>query len=726
VRPRPSSIRTSDNRSTSTQVPESPRSTGPSSGHFSQTQRATLSQLARCILVDAPQSTESLSDLVIRCDARIARLPEHRRVQLAQGLDALGGRLAVLLGVGRFTHFADLSPAAQSRCFAAWGVSRVAPLRSAHQAVRRLVLAVHYARPEVSAALGYAGPLQARAPQAAWEGPLAESSGSDDRRTHGTVARGHRTLPAAIAADPLPTGVIPGCTVERDCHRQADVVVIGTGAGGSVTAARLAEAGFQVVMLESGAYHTRADFTEDEAGLTERLYADGALRTTDDLSVALVQGNTVGGSMTVNWMMMLRTPTYVLDEWAREHGVYGMRPDEMTPVFERIEREVSSREVPDDAHSPNNRLVLDGARALGWRVSAGHINADHCIRCGFCGVGCRHNAKQSPLLTYLPRALVAGALLHADARVTHIEQRERDGGNGTPPLKRVHALIDGRQHGRAPRALTIDAPIVVVAGGAIETPVLLQRSGLGGGGVGDWLRLHPTTAVAGVYDRDILANTGIPQSTMCDEFIRWNGTDYGFWLECPPMYPSFMAAALPGFGTSHAQRMRQFRQLGVLIALTRDGADRSHSNGRVRVDRAGRTSIQYRLGHEDQRRVRASIEAAARIHLVNGASDVTTLHATPITIRSERDLSSLASASLKPNRIGLFSAHVNGTCRMGVNPARSGATPEGERHGVRGLYISDGSLLPTSLGVNPQETIMAVATVLAERMATRHAGLTRV
>ncbi len=708
----------------------SPAQNSPTSrSHFSTSQRETLRELARCILVSAPPSTERLDDLVTRCDARIARLPTHRRLQLANGLDALGGRVAVTLGIGRPSRFSALSADAQARCFAAWGQSPIAPLRTAYQAVRRLVLAMHYARPEVHVAIGYAGPLQWREPQAPWEGPLPGETPSDRRAgdlAGEPVARGHRRLPAAIAADPLPTGVFPGCTVDRDIQRRADVVVIGTGAGGSVTAARLAEAGFQVVLLESGGYHTRADFTEDEAALTERLYADGALRTTDDLSVALVQGATVGGSSTVNWMMMLRTPTYVLDEWARDHGVYGMRPNEMTPVFERIEREVLAREVPVDAHSANNRLILDGARALGWRASTGRINAEQCVRCGFCGVGCRHNAKQSALLTYLPRALIAGAKLYADARVTRIELRERDAGKGTPPLKRVHAQIDGHLQGRAPRALTIDAPVVVVAGGAIETPVLLQRSGFGGGGVGNWLRLHPTTAVTGVYDRDILSSTGIPLSTMCDEFIRWQGTDYGFWLECPPMHPSFTAAAMPGFGPAHSLQMHQFRQTGVLIALTRDGADRSRSNGHVRVDRAGRTSIQYRLGHEDQRRVRASIDAAARIHLANGSRQVMTLHSTPCIIRSERDLPSLAKTSLHPNRIGLFSAHVNGTCRMGVDPARSGATPEGERHGVRGLYISDGSLLPTSLGVNPQETIMAVASVLAERMATRHAGLTRV
>jgi choline dehydrogenase-like flavoprotein len=676
--------------------------------------------MARCVLAGAPASTESLDELVARCDARIGTLPPHRRALLAKGLDALGGRAMVAIATGRPQRYVDLPGELQARAFESWSASPVAQLRSAHQAIRKLVLAVHYARPEVAAAIGYAGPLQTRAPQAPWEGPLEGAPNAAE-----PVARGLVVLPGAIAAETRPTGVITGADVPRDLHRSADVVVIGSGAGGAVTAARLAEAGFEVVVLESGAYLTRADFTENEGLLNERLYAEGALRTTDDGAFALVQGATVGGSSTVNWMIMLRTPDYVLAEWARDHGVYGMSASDMAPVFARIEAEVRARDVPDDAHSPNNRLVLDGARALGWRASTARINADLCVRCGFCGLGCRHKAKQSVLVTYLPRALAAGATLYADTQVQRVEVRERDRGDGTPPMKRVHALVEGRKAGRPPRTLTIDAPIVAVAGGAVETPALLQRSGLAGRGVGSWLRLHPTTAVSGVYDRDILCNTGIPLSTMSDEFIRWGGTDYGFWIECPPMHPSFTAAAMPGFGMAHAERMWQFRSLGVLIALTRDGAERSVSNGRVEVDRAGRTSITYQLGHEDQRRVRASLDAAARMHLAMGAREVFSMHANPIVIRSARDLPSLSTASLAPNRIAMFSAHVNGTCRMGTDPRLSGATPEGERHGVRGLYISDGSLLPTSLGVNPQETIMAVASVLADRMASRHAGVTR-
>lgn len=710
--------------------------------HFSASQKQNLATFATCLLYGAPNSPESTEALVARCDRRLAALPAHKRARFGTALDLLGGRVAVWLAIKRLTPFAALSADDRARCFSAWGSSRIAPLRTAHQAVRRLVFAVHYGHPAVAVAIGYRGPLSIRQPEFAWEGPAPAialtrtDSGSapadqmdfpplePPRRE--PVARAPRALIGIIAHEPLPTRVVIAATLSANVHRKADAVVIGTGAGGAVAAARLAERGFDVVILESGGYHTRADFDEREAELTEKLYAEGALRTTEDMSVALLQGNTVGGSTTVNWMIMLRTPDYVLEQWARESGVEGMSPTEMRAVFEQVEREVHASEVPEDAHSANNRLVLDGARRLGWRVRSANINARDCVRCGFCGVGCRHDAKQSTLVTFVPRALAAGAMLYADAHVDRIAVLERDTGSGTPPLKRVVATVRGGGSSTNAHSITVDAPLVIVAGGAVGTPTLLQRSGFGGGGVGNWLRLHPTTAVMGHYGgRDIVPSTGIPLTTMCDEFIRWNDSDYGFWIETPPMHPSFTAAAMPGIAREHARRMAEFNRIGVLIALTRDGAQRDHSSGRVSVNRRGETAIHYALAPEDQRRMRASLVAAAQLHFAAGASEVTTMHTHPIHVCDAADAQHLASGSLAANDIALFSAHVNGTCRMGTDPATSGATPDGERHGVRGLYISDGSLLPTALGVNPQETIMAVTTVLAERLATRHAGVMR-
>lgn len=673
-----------------------------------------LGALADVILEGAPPSTETRADLLQRCVDRLRTLPPHRQKTVGTALAVLGSPLAVLIAGQRPRAFASLSAEQQRRCLTAWTDSPVAPIRSAWQSIRRLVLLTHYARSEVANATGYRGRFQDRTHLLPWEGPLPP--GDKDTPTE-PVARGPITLPRAIAEDPIPPQVVRGATLSTAVKRRADVVVIGTGAGGSVSAAVLAEAGYEVVILESGGWHTRSDFDENEAALTARLFADGGLRTTDDASLTLLQGSSTGGGTLVNWMIMLRTPDYVLEQWAREHGTYGMLPHDLAPTFAQVECDVHAGLVPDAAHSANNRLLLDAARALGWRVQSGMINAQRCVRCGFCSYGCRHDAKQSTLLTYLPRAFDAGATLYTDTSVDRIDIVERDSGYGTPPLKRVMAKSTTGQ------PVIIDAPLVVLAAGAVGTPVILQKSGLGGGGVGQWLRVHPTTSANGVYDRTIDVSSGIPLSTMCDEFIRWQGTDYGFWLETPPLHPSFTAAAVPGFGRTHAAQMQRSMNLGVIIGLTRDGAERDVSSGRVRVNRRGDVSIRYRLTHEDEKRVRASLAAIARVHFAAGASAVETMHAVPLTVRSASDADALASGPMTPNRITLFSAHVNGTCRMGTDPARSGATPDGERHGVRGLYITDGALLPTALGVNPQETIMALSMVLTQRIAHRHRGV---
>jgi choline dehydrogenase-like flavoprotein len=679
-------------------------------------QNETLGALADCILEGAPAAQESRGELLARCDARLHTLPPHRRARIGTGLDLLGSRVAAVLAGCPPRPIARLSAVERRRCLDAWTESALPPIRSAWQAVRRLVLTVHYARPEVAAAIGYDGPFQMRRQFRSFEGPLPDGPRATPTEP---VARGPVILPGELPHEPLPDGVSRGLALTAGLRRQADVVVIGTGAGGAVAAATLAEAGYDVVVIESGPWVTRADFTEQDAALSERLFADGGLRATDDGAIGLLQGGAVGGGSTVNWMIMLRTPDYVLEQWAREAGTYGMTPADMAPVFAQVERDVHAGLVPPDAHSANNQLLWNGARALGWRVHSGMINARQCVRCGFCSFGCRHDAKQSVLRTYLPRACAAGATLYTDLSVSRVEILERDTGRGTPPRKRVHA------HTPQGTPVTVDAPLVVVAAGAVGTPVLLQRSGLGGGGVGHWLRLHPTTMVNGVYDRDIVPSTGIPLTTMCDEFIRWRGTEYGFWIETPPMHPAHTATVLPGFGTAHATAMARFNRLGVFIGLTRDGAARGVSSGQVTVNRRGEMSIRYRLTPDDEQRVRASIVAMGRLHLAMGASAVETVHATPIVARSMAAVESLATASVAPNRLALFSAHVNGTCRMGTDTSTSGATPDGERHGVRGLYITDGSLLPTALGVNPQETIMAVAQLLSSRLAARHRGVSQ-
>ena len=672
---------------------------------LTQTRRATLNAAARCIAPHAFEPSERGEVLVTAIARRIERLSPPMRRALETALDLLGNRWATLATGHHPLPFHLLAPEEQERLLTRWTRSRVGSLRSVAQAIRRLVLLVEYSTREAQGEVGYRGAYFTRGPQLEWEGPL-EGIATDTE----PVARGPRSAP--IPSPPLPHWQVAAPVTSGTIR--AEVVVIGSGAGGAAAAAHLSEAGHDVLVLEEGEAFDRRSFDEDEGTQLERLYADGGLRTTDDLAISLLQGATLGGGTTVNWMIMLRTPDWILDEWTDRHGTEGMTPRELAPVFDGIESDLHARTVPTDAHSPNNRILLDGARALGWAARAARINARGCLRTGFCGQGCRYGAKQSALEVYLPRAVAAGARVMALARAERIEFAER---GGAFPLKRVHVTINSRN--ASPSALVVEAPVVIVAAGAIGTPVLLQRSGLGGESVGRYLRLHPTTALVGTFDREIYGASGIPQSAVCDEHLRRDANGYGFWLECAPLHPSLAAVATPGFGSEHRRQMLKFRQLSTVIALVRDGADLETSNGEVAAGRDGRVRIRYRLGQRDTRHLIEAMTAGARLQLAAGAREVRTLHTTPLVLRDEHDLRMIAARAVGPNDVALFSAHVNGTCRMGKERASSGTDPHGERHNAPGVFVADGSLLPTAPGVNPQETIMALATIVARRIAAR-------
>ncbi|GLC25979.1 GMC family oxidoreductase N-terminal domain-containing protein [Roseisolibacter agri] len=679
-------------------------------------QRRALDALCRRIAPSAYDGdADARVDLAAAVEERLAAGDAVDAGRVATLLTAFDSALTGVLTAARPRRFSACDAATQDAVLRAWESSGVGLQRTAFQAFRRLILSTYYARDEGAAGIGVHGPLHRRAPALPWEGPLPGVT-SDDEPVLRTEAPWDAVARRTAEPTHLPDGVTPGARLAPDTVLRVGVCVVGTGAGGAVVAARLAEAGHDVVLLEEGAWWQPSDFSEREAEMTPRLYADAATRATADLSISILQGRAVGGGTTVNWLVMLRTPEWVLDEWTRDHGADGMRPHEMAPLFAQIERETHTRCVPDDAHSPGNRALLDGARALGWSAQAARINTRGCVRAGTCGLGCRYGARQGAQAVYLPRALRAGARLYTDVRVDRVEVAER---GGIAPLKRVHATVVDRDTRAARGRVTIEAPLVVLAGGAVGTPSILLRSALGAAAVGRWLRLHPTTALIGTYDREMYGAAGIPLSSVCDEFQR--GDDgYGFWVECPPLYPAIASVALPGFGATHRARMRDFARMGAMIVLVRDGADTGVSNGAVRVDRRGRPVIDYRLGDADLRTMRRGLAATARLHLAAGAREVTALHPREHRIRSAADLSLFETLPCGPNQLTVLSAHVNGTCRFGTDPRRSTCTPDGQVRGVPGLYVADGSVLPTALGVNPQETIMAVATLIASRITARH------
>ncbi|MBL8960315.1 MAG: GMC family oxidoreductase N-terminal domain-containing protein [Gemmatimonadetes bacterium] len=513
-------------------------------------ERETLMALAEVIAPVSAGGGPGAGTLGTALDARFAALPLRTRKELRQALGALGQPLLRFALCGELRPWATLSPERRAACFARLGASRLPLARVLHEAVRRLVLSTYYSGDAALQSLGIGLPLHQRPPAVSWEGPMAGPEG-------GVVARGDRTVPPPA---PPPSGIrrgaiTPGTELVGNFRFRADAVVIGSGAGGAIVAARLAAAGREVLILEAGSRYEPAERTEQEATMLPRLMAESATRATTDLSIPIFQGATVGGGTSVNWMIMLRTPDHVLDEWQRRFGLRDLTPAALAPEFARIEAELSVGQVPDDAHSPSNRLLLDGARRLGWHAIPARVNARGCQRAGTCSSGCRYDARRGAAQVYLPIAFAHGARLLADTRAERVRVVARDGGSGEAPRKEVDAVAHDPRTGEAVGTITVEAPIVVVAAGAVETPALLQRSSLGGGAVGRWLRLHPTTAVMGVYAEETNPLAGMPLTAMMDEFTRTDANGYGFWIECPALGPALAAVSMPGFGAAHATRM---------------------------------------------------------------------------------------------------------------------------------------------------------------------------
>jgi hypothetical protein len=298
-----------------------------------------------------------------------------------------------------------------------------------------------------------------------------------------------------------------------DLHLRADVCVIGSGAGGAVAAAELAEAGLDVVVLEQGHHWTSADFTQREDEMLPRLFEEAGMRQTEDGSVLVLQGRCIGGSTVHNLCYAFRTPDPILRMWRDEHGLPELTPAAMAASFERVERTLKVKQIRDDEVNALNAAIRRGTEALGWSGFVTKHNREGCVQAGYCILGCSYDAKQSMLITYVPKAERAGARIFANARADRICVA-----NGR--THGVHGRVvdpQGREGGR----IEVEAPVVVLAAGAIASPALLLASGIANrsGQVGRNLHLHPSVMVAGYFDEPLHAYRGIPQSYYVDEFI---------------------------------------------------------------------------------------------------------------------------------------------------------------------------------------------------------------
>jgi choline dehydrogenase-like flavoprotein len=651
----------------------------PAGSFFSEQQQRTLAALCDTLvpaLAVEPDPhgywARNASDLDIPAElAAITRdlTDEVTQRQTRQLLDLLSNPLSACLLTGHFLPFADLTLEQRERVLRGWAASPAGLLRQSFQGLKRTTCALFYSKHGPDGcnpnwpAIGYPGP----------PGPPAAKP---------------KTLPLRVVGD--------GDTL--DC----DAVVVGSGAGGSVVAAELAQAGHDVIVLEKGGYYDEADFDGDEYSGYRRLYENQAVLATRDLAVVVLAGSTLGGGTTINWSACFRTPPQVLEEWEREHYCTEIAG----PEFQASLDSVCARLGVTTAESEPNAeslAMMRGCEALGYRCETVPRNVQGCgspPACGWCGYGCARGAKQSALKTYLRDAAEAGArlLVKAEAQRVLVEQGRATG---------VEATVDGR-------AVTVRARAVVVASGAIHTPALLRRSALANPNIGRNLRLHPTSAVYGDYPEPIETWRGVMMARYSGQFADLDGRGYGVRIENPPAHPGLMGLG-QGWrsGRQHKQLLARAAHHGIFIVLTRD-----HDAGRVSVDRAGRPVLHYRLSQYDGAHLKRGLREAFRLHAAAGATEIGGPHAAPEPYRAGEDLDgyldSLERLALRPNSFVLFSAHQMGTCRMGGLRGHSVVDPRGQSWDVRNLFVADASLFPTASGVNPMITVMALAHRVAQ------------
>jgi len=617
---------------------------------------------AGALAVDAPARVEQMLSLLAN---------PHDLARLKLLLSLLDSATANFVQGGGFRSFADMDAAARERLLGSFAHSSVTLRRAGFQALKRLCHVAYFCWPPAGGrhpvwdATGYPGPL----PQPA-----------------------------------NPAAPLPAMPVNADTSLDCDVVVIGSGAGGGVVAGLLAAAGRDVIVLEKGGNPAASDFTQVEGDIFNSLFLDRGMIMTDNGSMPILAGSCLGGGTVINWTTSFALPDSIRAEWDRRSGLHTFESREFGEALERVQTRL---DVGTRWTTPGRRdqLLEAGLRSLGWPVEPIPRNVTDCLEgleCGFCTYGCRHGAKNSTANTYLRDAAAGGARLVPNCAVERVlvERGRAVGARG------VVRGAGGQTH-----AVTVRARAVVVACGAIWTPVLLRVSGLTNPQIGRNLHLHPVSAMGAFFPDRVEPWGGAMQTRYCAQFADMDGNGYGARFETGPIHFALPASA---FGWANPRQLRddvgRLAHMGHVGILLRD-----RDAGRVTPNRWGHPRVRYDVSPYDAAHMRRAIEAAARVMAAAGAEELFTLQTPPARCRPTgegwlpRFMAQADAIGYRRLRMSYVSFHQMGTAAMAADPARGAVGETGESFDVQGLYVADGSVFPGPSGVNPMITIMAVA-----------------
>jgi choline dehydrogenase-like flavoprotein len=495
---------------------------------------------------------------------------------------------------------------------------------------------------------------------------------------------------------PEPAGTL-GDTEPAGEGEECDVVIVGSGAGGAVAAAELAAAGLDVVVLEAGEHYNRDNYPGDHLEAIAGIYRDGGLTIAEGRPpIPVPVAKVVGGTTVINSGTCFRAPEPVLADWKQRFGIAWA--GEMDADYAEAEATLHVKQLDPERMGRNGQLTMEGAAAIGASGAPIHRNAGDCTQCSSCPFGCEIDAKRGMHVSYLPRAVAAGARIRAGVEVGRV--LVEDG-------RAVGVSGSARAGGGKRRPFTVRARrATIAAGGAFGTPELLQRSGLGGRQVGRNLHIHPACWVGARYGEEVRGWDGVMQSYYVDE---WEAT--GILLEATFTPLAFGGAWLLGAGESHQRAMLDFGHVGSIGVHLCD-----ESSGRVGLGAEGSLRASYRLLKSDADKLAFGIARAAEVHFAAGASEVYP-NIARVGVLRPGDLAAFEATAFKPSELRLEAFHPMGTTRIAADPRQGACAIDGSVNGTRDLYVADASLFPTSVGVNPMMTIIAFAKQIARGVA---------
>ena len=492
-----------------------------------------------------------------------------------------------------------------------------------------------------------------------------------------------------------------------ELRADAEIVVVGSGAGGATAAAVLAAAGLDVLCLEEGNLHPTAQNSTDVPEMMGRLMRDAGLTTITGPRQTLIpylEGRCVGGTTVINGGMCWRTPERVLADW-QARGLDQLSAENLAPIFQEVEAVISARRQDPGSEGGNSLLFQRGAERLGWRYRRNQRNQIHCVGTNDCVTGCPTEAKQSTVETWIPRFLAAGGRLLSGARVDRIT---------IGPDGRA-AGVTGRAYPAAGRRrrLRVKARTVVLAGGAIQTPLLLLRNRIGrrNGHIGRHFTIHPNAKVGALFPQVIDPLHGTHQAFQITEF-----TGEGILLAPGALPLPLVAMTHSTFGPRLAAELRHWRHLALGGVLVED-----HGEGRISLLPGGIPRVRYGITPQDQVQFARAVAKLAELYFAAGATQVyPPFHALP-ALRGVDEIAKIFAIRPRVADTEYFTAHLMGTCRMAANACDGVVRPDGEMWDLPGLYLADASVMPGPIGVNPQVTIMALAHLIAQQIAAKGA-----